>query len=180
MTLTKNQIHDRIGDLAGMIKAAESEASAADQRRTDQQRLLDIAEEGVARATDRLHALLSERAELVAAYAAAVLGVPQGAIEGAPEDEDEDEELELSGQSTVEAVVIQEVTALFEPQAEGSVAESAQCAAPAAAVDPITYEVVTAPLEDATGEPETQRTYPPLSQQAKVRRAWPWPSQRQS
>lgn len=124
MSLTKNQIHERIGDLAGLIKAAESEEHTANQRRTEQQRLLDIAEEGAARAADRLHALLSERANLVEAYAAAVLGVlDRGALPA--EDEDEDEELQLGSfdRAPVEAAAIQEATALFEPSAEPSDAE---------------------------------------------------------
>lgn len=69
MTLTRNQIHERITDIAGQIKAQRAIVAEAEKQAEEQARLADIAAQAVTRATERLGTLLTERADLTQAYA---------------------------------------------------------------------------------------------------------------
>lgn len=75
MKLTRSQMHERAGSLSGEIKAAREAQSECRRALEDQERLVTIAAQAVERADARVNELLTERAQLSADMAEAILQV---------------------------------------------------------------------------------------------------------
>lgn len=82
--LTRSQIHDRLTDIGGEIKAAAEALDQADAAHKEQVRLAQIAFDGRAKAAERLDALIGERAGLAEDYVKRAMELGEPASVPAP------------------------------------------------------------------------------------------------
>ncbi len=80
MKLTRSQMHERAGSLSGEIKAAREAQSECRRALEDQERLVTIAAQAAERADARVNELLTERAQLSADMAEAILKVGEAPL----------------------------------------------------------------------------------------------------